>query len=323
MLGKFKAVGLLSLCMLATASQPAAAADFPDRPIRWVVTYPAGGVADLGARLVSAAPTMKLNGQPYVVDNRPGAGGSIGFRFIATSKPDGYTIGNIDTGFAISGLTRTDLQYKLDDFTYIGGVFVQPMMLTVRPDLPAANLKEALDYIKRAGDKSSYGTWGVGTSNHLAGEDLGDRLGVRSLAVPFPGSSGITAALMGKELDFAFLDVTTAKAMAADGRVRILAISSATRLASSPDVPAIAEVLPGFDYVNFQGVAAPKGLPPEVQKMLTEALQRTLNQPEMRKDLEARGLTPWPSSARELQELVMTQYEKGKAIMVKRNIKLN
>lgn len=323
MLRKIKAVGLLCLSLVAAASFPSKANEYPERPIRWIVTYPPGGVVDIVSRLLTSSPDMKLAGQPYVVENRPGAGGTIGYRLIATAKPDGYSIGNVDPGLAIGSLTRPDLQYKLDDFTYLGGVFTQPMMMTVRPDLPAANLKEALEYIKRSGSKTTYGTWGVGTSNHLASEDLGGRLGVQNLAVPYAGSVAIVTALMSKEIDFAFLDVTTAKAMAVDGRVRMLAVTSSARMPGFPDIPAIAEMLPGFEYVNFQGVAGPKGLPPEIVKKLSDALQRTMNQPEVRKELESRGVIPWSGDGKQLQQLVTNQYETGKAIIQKRNIKLN
>lgn len=315
---------LISTAALAAGAAPwVRAQSFPERAIHWIVPYAPGGTGDQVARLVSAAPTMKINGQSVIVDNRPGAGTIIGTQTIAAARADGYTIGQIDPQFAINASLRPELSYRQADFTYIAGIGTLPMALALRADFPGKTLKEVLDHIRTSGDKLSYGTWGVGSINHLAGEDLSERLGAPCVAAAYPGSAPIAQALIGKQIDFTFLDMPTLAPFAEAGRLRIVAMTSPSRMPSMPDVPALAEFFPGFEYLTFLGIAGPKGIPPERVKAVSEALLSTVGQADIRKNLEQRGITPWGVGPEELQAFVHKQSDLFRSIIQKRNIRVN
>ena len=268
--------------------------DYPHKPVRLVVSFAAGGISDVLARAL-AIPLSKQLGQQVVVENKPGAGTTIAGDFIAKSPPDGYTIWLQDiTTHAINVALYSKLPYdSLKDFTYVAMVASTPLMLVVHPSTPAGNVRELMALLKANPGKYSYGSSGNGTIVHLASEMLKSAAGVEVLHVPYKGSNPATAAILGGEVTFVFSTMPPAISNAKAGKLRALAVTTASRVAPAPEIPTMIEAgLPGFEIVLYSGIMAPKGLERALVHRLNAEFAKVVQAPEIRNVYEKIGADP-------------------------------
>ena len=280
---------------LALAAAPGiaqTASTWPNKPIRYIVPFAPGGTTDILARTVGERLGAAL-GQPIVVENKPGQGGSIGAAELARAAPDGYTIGGgTISSHAINATLYDKLSYDpVTSFAPITMYATQPNVLLVHPSVPAKNLKEFIALLKANPNKYAFGSAGNGTSQHISGELFKVMAGVSMQHIPYRGSGQMMPELLGGTLPVAFDNIATAVQHVNAGKLRALAVTSATRSIVSPDVPTMAEEgLAGYDISSWQAVFAPAGTPaPIVERLYTE-ISRILKTPDIQKRLSDLGL---------------------------------
>ena len=285
---------LLALLVLFWCGAALAQSDYPNKPVRLVVSFAAGGISDVLARAL-AIPLSKQLGQQVIVENKPGAGTTIAGDFIARSPADGYTVWLQDvTTHAINVNLYSKLPYdSLRDFSYIAMVASTPLMLVVHPSTPAANVRELIALLKASPGKYSYGSSGNGTIVHLASEMLKANAGVDVLHVPYKGSNPATAAILGGEVTFVFSTMPPAISNAKAGKLRALAVTTPARVAPAPEIPTMIESgLPGFEIVLYSGILGPKGMDRALVTRLNAEFARVVQAPEIRNVYEKIGADP-------------------------------
>jgi tripartite-type tricarboxylate transporter receptor subunit TctC len=283
----------------SAAAVPALAQGFPNKPIRMVVTFPTGGAPDILARLFSERANL---GQPIVVDNKPGAGGNIGADSVAKSPPDGYTLvmGTVGT-HSINGALYSKMPYDMvKDFTPVAHIASAPNLLVVTNSLPVRNVQELVAYLKANPDKVSFGSPGIGTSVHVSGELFKSLTGTQMTHVPYKGRQFAIPDLVGGQIQLMFDNMPSALPMAKDGKIRALAQTTAKRSAAAPDVPTVAETVPGFEATTWFAVFAPANTPRDVVMRLNGELKRVFALPDVQDKLKGIGLEPWLSTPEEL-----------------------
>src|SRR4051812_18630033 len=292
----FAAVAIAALAGVTAA--PAFAQDYPNRPITLVVPFAPGGSTSIVARIVADKLSEAL-GQQIVVENRPGAGGTVGTRGVAKSPPDGYTLLLGYTGtLAIGPTLYPNAGYDpRKDFAPIGMIGHAPNSLVVHPSFPAKSVKELVDYAKANPGKVSYGSAGVGAVSHVAGEYFATAAAIKLIHVPYRGTGPAIADLIGGHIPMAFAPIPATHGPVSQGQLRGLAVTSAQRSSLVPDLPTVAESgLPGFEASLFYGIVAPAGTPRPIIDKLNEALRASLTSDEVRKRLATDGAEPTPST---------------------------
>lgn len=280
----------LALLALSPALQ---AQGYPQKPIRWIVPWPAGGGADIVARLMSTK-LGEVLGQPVIVDNRAGAAGNIGAQVAAQSAPDGYTIVFAYSGtHAVNPHLYKKMSFKESDFVPVILLTSVPQVLVVNSTVSAKNVKELVAIAKARPGSINYASSGNGSINHLAGEMFARMADIQLLHVPYKGGGPASTALLAGEVNMIFGEPGTVIPLIKQGRVHALAVSSRKRATSLPDVPTIAEAgLPGYDVTSWNGVLAPAGTPAEIISRLNQAFNRVLAMPEVRQAMLERGYEP-------------------------------
>lgn len=261
----------------ALALPPAAwAQDFPTRPIRIIVPVPPSGAADTLARLIGEKLTAKW-GQPVIVENRSGAGGNIGAELVYNAPPDGYTLLLSPPGpLAINKSLYKKLAYDPDEFVPVSVIAANPNVLLVHPKVPVTTVKEMIDYAKAHPGKLNYASSGAGSTTHLAGELFKRQAGVQITHIPYKGGPSAYADLMSGHVDLMFQGLATALPQIQDGKLRVLAVGSEGRHAALPNVPALAEALPGFVSVSWSGLVAPPKTPMAIVNRISAAISEAL-----------------------------------------------
>jgi tripartite-type tricarboxylate transporter receptor subunit TctC len=299
------ACSLLALPALAQSRSPAS---WPDRPIRVIVPF-AAGTSDTVARLVGAEMSKAL-GQPLVIENRPGAGGNIGTEACARAAPDGYTIclGTISS-HAINPAIYPRLPYdNLRDFAPVTQLSAQPNALAVTPNFPAQTVTELVALLRgRPARDIAFGTSGVGTSVHLAGTLFGQLTGTELEHVPYRGSAGVATALMSGELPMAFDNLSSVWPLAREGKLRVLGVTSLQRSPAAPDVPAVAETVPGFESLSWNGFFAPARTSPEIVLRLHREAVAALATPSVADRFRDLGITANGTSPDEFRSFVASE----------------
>jgi tripartite-type tricarboxylate transporter receptor subunit TctC len=288
--------------MLASMTA-SAQSDWPNKPVRLVVSFAAGGISDVLARALAIPLTRQL-GQQVIVDNKPGAGTTIAGDAIARSAPDGYTLWLQDiTTHAINAALYSKLPYdSVKDFSFIAMVASTPLMLVVHPSTPAHSVRELIGVLKANPGKYSYGSSGNGTIVHLAGEMLKAAGGVDAVHVPYKGSNPATAAILGGEVTFVFSTMPPAISNAKAGKLRALAVTTAKRLDAAPDVPTMIEAgLKDFEIVLYSGILAPKGMDRTLVNHINAEFAKVVRAPEIRNVYEQIGAEPLAMSPAEFQ----------------------
>lgn len=290
----------LCLLPLALASGGAGAQDdFPKKPIRWIVGYPAGAASDFVARTIANAMSGSL-GQPIIIENRPGSSGTIAADAVARAPADGYTVGTADNGILIF---NTALYKKLPydpvkDFAPVGLMVRLPMLILSNPTSSYATIGEVVDTMRRSPQKVSYATPGVGTPHNLAMEMFKDQNKLFGLPIHYRGGAPMVQDVLGGHMDLMALDIASSTPMINSGKVRPLVAFSRTRLASLPKVPTTFELgLGNMEAAAWQGVVVPTATPEAVKRRLSDALQAAVNNPEVRRKLAEYGAEPTPSTA--------------------------
>jgi len=284
--------GIAALLWLAVST--AALAAFPDKPIKIVIGFPAGGPLDQHARLLTDRLQAVL-GQPLIVDYKPGAGGSVGAEAVAKSAPDGYTLMLANTGVAvINGALYAKLPYDtLRDFTPIARTAMQPLALLVTPKLPVQNLRQFVDYARARPGQLNYGSAGNGGISHLVPEMFKSATGIFMVHIPYRGSAPAFTDLMGGQVQFMAESIPQAANYHKQGKVRALAVTSAARNPALPEVPTVIEAgIKGFEVVGFYGFLAPAGTPKDVVAKLSDAFRQVLTSPEVRERMVSQGADP-------------------------------
>lgn len=299
---------------LAIALLPllAAAQAYPNKPIRVIVSVPAGGTPDVTARLVTPG-LSSLLGQQLVVDNRSGAGGLIGAELAANATPDGYTLFISSPGaLTILPHLRKNVPYDtLRDFVPIGLISIGPFLLITHPSVPARTVKELIALARAQPGKLNYASAGNGTANHLAMELFKQMADVNITHVPYKGAPQAVSDVLAGHMDMMFNSIAPVLAHIRSERVRVLGIASAKRSPQLPDVPTISEAgVPGFEAVNWFGMFAPARTPKKIIARLNAALVKVVNAPQTRAQFEALGADPVGSSPEEFAAFVRRDLEK-------------
>jgi tripartite-type tricarboxylate transporter receptor subunit TctC len=294
---------------LALTAAGALAQAYPSRPVKLVVPFPPGGPTDVVGRLVAAKLGESL-GQPVVVENRPGAGGTVGSDAVAKSPPDGYTLlfGSTST-LAMAPSLYKNLPYDPQKaFAPISRVSIGPLLIAVNANVPARTLKELIELAQREPRRLNYGSAGNGTPPHLAAEYFKTLAGVDIVHVPYKGGGPALQALIAGEVQVLFEGQVTLDPHIRSGKVRALAITSPQRDSALPDVPTVAEAgLPAFQVQFWSGLAAPAGTPPEIVQRLNGAVLAALETTEVRETLARQGLKPAGGSPAEFASFIAAE----------------
>ena len=295
-----RAIGAALVLPLAGSRALRAQAAWPNRPVRYINPYPAGGATDTLSRLLCAK-LSELTGQQFVVDNRGGGGGDIGVDMVAKSEPDGYTLGL--GGIASHAISPTLKAGKLPfdaarDFTYICNFYSLPNMLVANASIAANTVPELLDLLRRNPGKYSYGSAGHGTTLHLSGELFKLLAKVDMLHVPYRGAAPAMADLLAGQVHMIFDNIPGALVQFRPGKVKGFAVTSATRSPVVPEIPALAEFLPGFDINSWTSVVGPSRIAPTVVERISMFMKQALESADLKKSFLDRGATTsWSSSA--------------------------
>jgi tripartite-type tricarboxylate transporter receptor subunit TctC len=285
------AAAIVAGAVTLSAGPALAQASYPNKPIRLIVPYSPGGLPDTIARVVGQGLQERI-GQPVVVENRPGSNGNVAAGVIANSPPDGYTFMVTDGSmFSINPLLYRDLTYDRDkDFAPVALLANSPLFLAVHPKVPAATLNEFIAYAKANSGKLNYGSSGIGSTHHLTMEAMKAALKIDLAHVPYKGSGQSVPALIGGQVETLFSAYPSLAQFVKDNRVKLIATNAAKRSPLAPDVPAIAEVIPGFDYAVLIGLLARNGTPQAAMDKIATEMSAVLKQPEVTARFTALGI---------------------------------
>jgi len=306
--GKPLAAALLLAGALGFSSQAAAA--YPDHPIRMVVGFSAGGTTDVVARILGKEMGEAL-GQPVVVENRPGAGSNIATEMVARAAPDGYTPYMVAVTSAINQTLYKNVKFDLiKDFAPVALAVRVPTVLVVNPQVPAKSVKELVDYAKANPGKLNFASSGSGTSIHMAGELFKQEAKIDVTHIPYKGSSPATTDLIGGQVQYMFDNMPSAWPHVEAGKLRALAVTTAERSKTAPDLPTMKESgFPNFDVSSWFGVIAPKGTPEDVVNKLNKTIRDALAKPEVQSRLQDLGAIPANTSPAEFGAFIKSEVD--------------
>jgi tripartite-type tricarboxylate transporter receptor subunit TctC len=303
---------ILIACVLAW---PALAQDYPNRPVRWLLGFAPGGPNDVLARLLGQYLSEKL-GQPFVIESRPGAGGNLATQAVATAPPDGHTLLGIGHFNAINATLYKQLPFDfMRDIVPVAGIAQAPNILMVHPSIPARTVAELIAYLKANPDKVSFPSSGNGTSSHLAAELFKAMTGTSMQHVPYRGTGAVWPDLLTGQVQVYFTSPVGSLQYVQEGKLRALAVTTATRSDVLPGVPTVAETVPGFEVTTWFGIGAPKATPAAIVARLNREINAGLNDPTIKARLGDLGGTPFIATPAEMAAHVAAETERwGKAV---------
>jgi tripartite-type tricarboxylate transporter receptor subunit TctC len=308
-------IGLACMLAVATAAGPTAAADYPSRPVHWLIGFAAGGPVDIVARIMSQWLSEHF-GQQFVVENRTGSGGNIAAAAAIASPPDGYTLLFVAPNNAIATSLYKKLPYDfIRDTVPVASIMQLTNMLVVSNATPAKTVQELIDYCKANPGKISYASSGYGTSVHMSAELFKAMTKCDMVHVPYRGSALAFPDIISDKVQLIFDNLPTALEQARGGTVRALGVTSPQRWPGVSDVPAIAETVPGFESVGFYGISAPKDTPPEIVDLLNKAVNEALKDPKLAARLAEIGGIPKPMTPAEFGKLVTDETAKWRKVV--------
>ena len=315
---------LLVLIIAFSATAPASAQDWPAKPVRIIVPFPPGGSADLLPRIVGEKLAEKF-GQPVIVDNRPGAAGNIGAAAVFQADPDGYTLLSAPPPpLVINRLLYPKLAYDSTKFVAISVIAAIPNVLLVNPRVPASSVAELIAYAKANPGKLNYSSQGSGTTSHLTAELFKSMAGGLHIAhVPYKGTAPALAALVAGEVDMMCDNLGVSLPHVKAGRIKALAVASAKRVASLPDVPALAESLPGFEAVAWFGIVGPPGLSAQIAQKVSAGVAEALRDPEVQARLAALSAEPMGFTPAQTAAYLREETERWAAVIRTANVKID
>jgi tripartite-type tricarboxylate transporter receptor subunit TctC len=308
-----------AICALNTGQAFAQA--FPSKPVRMIVPYPSGQGADIIARIVAQGYGERLK-QQVVVENRPGAGATIGVNALKQATPDGYTMGLIVSANTVAPWITKNMPFDLRrDFMPMTLLYWGPLFMVVPDAVPARSVGEFITYVKANPGKVFFGSAGVGTTNHLGGELFNQLAGINMTHVPFKGSQDAYNAMMGGLVHMYFDTYAGPRPLVEAGKLRFLGVASKERVPLVPQMPAVAESLPGFELVSWVGAAAPLGTPKDLFDKLNSEFHATMQAPEVRKRIADTGVNPGGNSTDDFSKLIVTDLEKWRKVVQGAGIK--
>jgi len=318
---------ILSAALLAVfAANTACAAEgaYPERPVRVIVTFPPGGGTDIVARMVFQK-VSERSGAAFIIDNRGGAGGTIGTELAAKAVPDGYTIVVVSGSHTINPSLYKKLPYdSVRDFAAVGMLVTGPGLLVVHPSLPARNVRELIALARGAPGKLLYASAGNGTPPHLAAELFKLMTNTQIGHVPYKGNAQAMTDLIAGQTALSFPTIPSALPHVQTAKLRALGVTSARRVSALPDIPAIAEAgVPGYDGSAWYGVLAPAGTPPAIIVRLSTELQSALRAPDLKEKLVAQGLEPASYAPEEFSALIVAELAKWSKVVAASGVKID
>lgn len=289
----YRVAKVLAVATLVLSSLGVSAQEYPTRPVKIIVPFAAGGPADVYARFLSQRLQLAL-GQPFIIDDRPGAGSIIGTDAVAQSQPDGYTLLLMSNTHTVNETLFAKKPFQLmRDFVAIAPINYSDLVLVVKPSTPANNLSELIKLAKAKPELLTYASSGPGTPYHMAGELFKAMAGVSILHIPYKGSSGARADVLGGQVDMMFDAVTTMSGFIRSGQVKALGTTGKVRSSVLPDVPTISEAgVPGYETVIWLGLMAPKNTPPAIVNKLNAAVTKIVSSPDVRELWAKQGAIP-------------------------------
>jgi tripartite-type tricarboxylate transporter receptor subunit TctC len=307
------ALGLAGFLLAGTGS--ADALDYPTRPIRWIVAYPPGGTTDILARLIGQHLSEKL-GQQLVIENKPGAGNNIGTETVVRAPPDGYTVLLVNPANGINTSLYKKLSFNFPrDIAPIGGLTRVPNVMEVNPNVPAKTVAEFIAYAKANPGKVNMASSGNGTSVHLSGELFMAMTGVKMTHVPYRGSAPALTDLIAGQVQVLFDNLPASIEHIKGGKLRALAVTTEKRSDALPDVPTVAETVPGYEASAWFGMGAPKDTPPEIIAVLNKAINEALADPNIKARLADFGGVPMGGTPADFGKIVVDETEKWRKVV--------
>jgi tripartite-type tricarboxylate transporter receptor subunit TctC len=306
---------------LPALPKPVRAETYPARPVHIVVGFPSGGPTDIGARLIGQWLSERL-GQPFVIENRPGAATNIATEAVAHAAPDGYTLLAAVGTNTINPALYSNLSFNfIRDIAMVAGVFRSPLVLEVIPSVPVKSVPELIAYAKANPGKITLASFGTATVSHVSGELFKMKAGIDMVHVPYRGSAPMVTDLLGGQVQAAFDNLPASLEHIKAGKLRALAVTTATRSPALPDIPTLAEFQPGFEASAWNALAAPKNTPAEIVDKLSKEIAAALADPKIAARIAEMGATPFVAAPAELDKLVVEQTEKWGKVIRAANIK--
>jgi tripartite-type tricarboxylate transporter receptor subunit TctC len=312
----------LGLLCIAAATPLAYATDYPTRPVKWVVPYPPAGTTDVLARIVAQWLSDKT-GQSFYVDNKPGAGNNMGTEFVINAPADGYTMLLVNPANGINATLYKSLSFNfVRDVAPVAGIVRTPNVMVITPTLPVKNVAEFIAYCKANPGKLNMASSGSGTSVHLSGELFKSMTGCDMTHVPYKGAGPALIDLMSGHVDVMFDNLPSSVPHIKSGRIRALAVTSAEREPSMPQLPAIGETVPGYEATAWFGIGMPKGTPRDVIDKVNAEVNRALADPKMRERLAELGGKPIPGTPEDFGKIIVSETAKWEKVVISSGAKV-
>ena len=314
-----------ALCFFAATAAFAgstAAADYPVKPVKWIVPYPPAGTTDVLARIVAQWLTEKL-GQPFIIENKPGAGNNIGTEMVVNAPPDGYTMLLVNPANGINATLYRNLNYNfIRDIAPVAGLIRTPNVMEVTPSFPAKTVAEFIAYCKANPSKINMASSGSGTSVHLSGELFKSMTGCNMTHVPYKGAGPALTDLMGGQVDVIFDNLPSSAGHIRGGKLRALAVTSEGREPSMPELPPIGETVPGYEATAWFGIGMPKGAPREAIDKINAEINRMLADPKMRDRLAELGGKPIGGTPEDFGRVIAAETAKWAKVVISSGAKV-
>lgn len=312
---KFSRYFALLFSALAVLIGSAIAAPYPEKPIKLIVSWSPGGTTDILGRIIAQGLTEKL-GQTVLVENKPGGGNNIGTEFVIRSAPDGYTLNMTNPANAINATLYKNLNFNfINDTVPVAGVVRTPNVMVVTAALPVKNVEEFIAYCKANPTKVNMASSGSGSSIHLSGELFKIMTGCKMAHIPYKGAGPALNDLIAGQVQVMFDNLPSSAGFIKDGRIRALAVTTSTREPSLPNVPTVAETIPGYEASAWFGVSAPKGTPRDVVEKLNVTINQLLVDPKIQKRLSELGGTPIPGTPEDFGKLISSDTQKWEKVV--------
>src|SRR5262245_44475908 len=299
----------------------ASAQGYPTRPVRWIVGFAPGGSADIHARIIGQWLSERL-GQQFIIENRPGAGSNIALQAAVNSQPDGYTLVSLSSSNASNATLYESLPFDLQrDLIPVANLSRGPLVLEVNPSVPAKTLAEFISYSKINAGKITLASYGVGSTSHLAGELFKAMAKIALVHVPYRGDAIALTDTIGGQVQATFSTLTASREYVRTGKLRALGVTTASRWETLSEVPAIGEIVPGYEASTWTGVAAPRGTPQDVIEKLNREINAGLSDPKVKERIIGLGSVPMPMSPAEFKKLLIDDTEKWAKVIRAANVK--
>jgi tripartite-type tricarboxylate transporter receptor subunit TctC len=315
-------VALLSLLCIAASGQLAQAADYPVRPVKWIVPYTAAGTTDVLARLMAQWLTDKM-GQQFYIENRPGGGNNMGTEMVVNAPPDGYTMLLVNPANGINATLYKNLNFNfIRDIAPVAGIVRTPNVMEVTNGLPVKTVAEFIAYCKAHPGKVNMASSGSGTSVHLSGELFKSMTGCDMVHVPYKGAGPALIDLMGGQVDVIFDNLPSSVGQIKGGKVRALAVTSQEREPSMPNLPTVGETVPGYEATAWFGIGMPKGTPREIIDKVNVEVNRALADPKFRDRLAELGGKPIAGTPEDFGKIIAAETAKWEKVVISSGAKV-